>query len=1042
MTVQGYNRYASRLFLVFLLFNELAQVGVARRHVRYRHASNASTRPITSEDPLNATEYIYRILKGDGPSALGARWKRQPDKSSSIRLHLVVSYCCGDISWINGVENRHILTSISIVSKCSCAVNYTSLRKTPTNIITTSNVGLNEGAYLYWIAEFMPTLTYILPSDRILFTEESGDETAQLPFFSRRSFPTLIYMAESREFVCATRPGVLSTKLDLNDTDISLVSMFSYHDWSKLRMFSLTSHQLSHGYSTETFVNASFKKFADLGEWFDSVAAPTGPMFASDLVPVCYQGTFIVEASQILRQPKAVWSRMHESLMRGTSIEESHFVERVLAGLLSRNLSMADKATIQSTLANGSEIVRNGFKLHIQTFHGSLIGALFTPWRLATQPSLVIIGAQKSSSTALARIIGKSPHFGAAKDIAPFGYETHFFDDLGAFGFGTNLGPFNETLIERYQDEFFIRAKLSSSKKVNAFEKTPSYLFMGHKVAPLLHAITPWVRVMAILRDPSERAISQFRHDGFNVSNITVLAQCIKNDIALLNASRVLDLIKDVHGHCYLNSDETELLSLRWSDYINRMGFSWQKSSCQGIIGRGLYWPQLAFFEPLFPDKIMLIRTETLKSNASEVIRSVKKFLKVRLPWNVTNYYKGVEIQGVHAPDDSLLAKVQRIFEPFNRHLQKCMGNLFGATKKSIKNTPSKTLGALRLQKCASIDVMRSCSKEGKNCPSFATKRGNSTGVVVLGMHRSGTSALSGILSRVYDLDLLGDKMIEPDPSNPKGYFENFHLVYQNEQFMIDQNMPRYDALQSFDAATATVIANRNASQHFINGEILMRGFYIALSQRRAWLMKDPRLCFTLPVWLCLMDGSPGVVFIYRDPVEVSMSLHSKGEFSMEFGLWFWLENNMLAIKNSAHLCRVVVAHDNFYRNPVDEVERIGSELQRRCRISNVRSAMRSKEELQAVVTTFIQPNLRHHHQSNVDICSKKESTRHSNSHPDNIANFVDHNTSVLERTLTQASYILYCDIKTGSALSSEYDWKFAIDALAAYKNYTNGKSY
>ena len=51
--------------------------------------------------------------------------------------------------------------------------------------------------------------------------------------------------------------------------------------------------------------------------------------------------------------------------------------------------------------------------------------------------------------------------------------------------------------------------------------------------------------------------------------------------------------------------------------------------------------------------------------------------------------------------------------------------------------------------------------------------------LVVLGMHRSGTSAFTGILE-ILGLNL-GTKMLETQEDNPKGFFENKYVVLAND---------------------------------------------------------------------------------------------------------------------------------------------------------------------------------------------------------------------------------------------------------------------
>jgi hypothetical protein len=59
-----------------------------------------------------------------------------------------------------------------------------------------------------------------------------------------------------------------------------------------------------------------------------------------------------------------------------------------------------------------------------------------------------------------------------------------------------------------------------------------------------------------------------------------------------------------------------------------------------------------------------------------------------------------------------------------------------------------------------------------------------STAAIVLGMHRSGTSALAGML---HHLGVeLGDRLMQASPDNPRGYWEHRDIVAVNHKLMAE----------------------------------------------------------------------------------------------------------------------------------------------------------------------------------------------------------------------------------------------------------------
>jgi hypothetical protein len=79
-------------------------------------------------------------------------------------------------------------------------------------------------------------------------------------------------------------------------------------------------------------------------------------------------------------------------------------------------------------------------------------------------------------------------------------------------------------------------------------------------------------------------------------------------------------------------------------------------------------------------------------------------------------------------------------------------------------------------------------------------------------------------------------------------------------------------------------------------------------------MLKDPRLCITLRTWLPLLNFIPAVIFTYRHPYDVAMSLHVRYEqYKIARGLKLWYIYNKRAIQQSMDLCRVVTSHTRSF---------------------------------------------------------------------------------------------------------------------------------
>lgn len=191
---------------------------------------------------------------------------------------------------------------------------------------------------------------------------------------------------------------------------------------------------------------------------------------------------------------------------------------------------------------------------------------------------------------------------------------------------------------------------------------------------------------------------------------------------------------------------------------------------------------------------------------------------------------------------------------------------------------------------------------------SSSPARGRS-GLFVLGMHRSGTSATAGALQRLgFDL---GEELIEAAPDNPKGYFEHAAAVAANESLLdaLDRSWDDVRALPGdwtrSDAARAVVPAIA----------AVLDGF----DGRSRWALKDPRLCRTLPLWLeaaAARDLETRCLLVLRHPVEVAASLRARDGMGEETAAMLWLRHVLESLHASATQPRALLTYDALMRDP------------------------------------------------------------------------------------------------------------------------------
>ena len=158
--------------------------------------------------------------------------------------------------------------------------------------------------------------------------------------------------------------------------------------------------------------------------------------------------------------------------------------------------------------------------------------------------------------------------------------------------------------------------------------------------------------------------------------------------------------------------------------------------------------------------------------------------------------------------------------------------------------------------------------------------------VFVLGMHRSGTSALAqiaGELGFTLPVDL-----IPPGPDNLEGFGESVSLTSFNDG-ILDVLGGAWHSPPACAQDWAPLAARVREQAR----ETLLGAYPDAAADSR-WAWKDPRLCIVLPMWRALFaDASLRAVLVFRNPVSVARSLVAANRtewrlHTLEFALALW----------------------------------------------------------------------------------------------------------------------------------------------------------
>jgi hypothetical protein len=196
-----------------------------------------------------------------------------------------------------------------------------------------------------------------------------------------------------------------------------------------------------------------------------------------------------------------------------------------------------------------------------------------------------------------------------------------------------------------------------------------------------------------------------------------------------------------------------------------------------------------------------------------------------------------------------------------------------------------------------------------------------SLAVLVVGMHRSGTSALSGVLN-LLGVDLPRD-LHPADEHNERGYFEGQVYIDFHERVLARIGWPSDDPLPLGDGWLRSPVAAAATEEL---ADLLEHEF----AGRPYVLFKDPRMCRLLPVWRrALADlGRPAVALLpFRHPLEVVSSLARKAETPRPHGLMLWLTYVVAAERATRGMPRAFLDYDSLMASWRDAAGRLGETL-------------------------------------------------------------------------------------------------------------------
>jgi hypothetical protein len=219
--------------------------------------------------------------------------------------------------------------------------------------------------------------------------------------------------------------------------------------------------------------------------------------------------------------------------------------------------------------------------------------------------------------------------------------------------------------------------------------------------------------------------------------------------------------------------------------------------------------------------------------------------------------------------------------------------------------------------------------------------------IVLLGMHRSGTSLCSNVLS-ILGVDMADD--ITPGKGNDRGHWERWEIVELHDRILGVFNRAYLGPFHDFPLppgwwAEPRVTRIRQEIVSFLKGRMgdIPFGF------------KDPRTIRLLPMWRQIfseMKLSPKFILCLRNPAQVARSLHERDGLDLTVGEYRWLVHmtDFFRYVGDNEFC--VVEYENWFRSPSISLDTLNNHL-------NLDIGY-SRAELDQTIIDIVDPELRH----------------------------------------------------------------------------------
>lgn len=318
-------------------------------------------------------------------------------------------------------------------------------------------------------------------------------------------------------------------------------------------------------------------------------------------------------------------------------------------------------------------------------------------------PYVILLGAMKSGTQALTHYLWQHPLFLRKHK----GMEIHFFNnhDYMATPKGIPVLDNQKRYAQRFQKSHanFFTDPLGTRSVARPtgllLDSTPYYLLGTDRIPQAIACVAPWAKLLAILRNPVDRAASHYRYlhqARFEHHKPMVDWEVwVDHDIRMLRDAGVLRNTNH-DDHIESNNENDDSFAGSHEEYQAWVRYLRNATHSQQIVGRGLYAIQITHYLQVLQkmhhsndndhdtsvqyhnnssSQLLVIPSEELRTHTQEVYDRVCHFLGVPLhtlndtaPHHETTHNTGVPMPA------HVRATLVKIFRPYNARLFRLLG--------------------------------------------------------------------------------------------------------------------------------------------------------------------------------------------------------------------------------------------------------------------------------------------------------------------------------------------------------------------------------